>query len=180
MGYLKQLSIWLKITETPKKKQGLAIMTYVEGKLKHVVDAMEEDAICAENGGEPMYVYIKAQYQHHLDKRLLIALDRALYSKQAFKYNGENMLEDIARKTTLYTELDSEKCVLPPDAKSPFAKTCQFVPCRKRTSRNMVRRPIRSGGNKQTSAQARNRSKSPCPFWTRAGDTTSQTCSSPV
>ena len=43
--YLKELSLWLKTTETPKKRQGLAIMGYATGKLKQVIDALDEDDI---------------------------------------------------------------------------------------------------------------------------------------
>ena len=46
--YLKQLSLWFKTTETPKKRQGLAIMAFAEGKLKQVIDALEEDEIADE------------------------------------------------------------------------------------------------------------------------------------
>ena len=96
--YLKELSLWLKTTETPKKRQGLAIMGYASGKLKQSIDALDEDEIANESGGAIMLEHIKSQYQHYVDKRLPIALDRVLYHKQAFRYQNEGMLEYLARK----------------------------------------------------------------------------------
>ena len=115
--YLKELSLWLKTTDTPKKRQGMAIMGYASGKLKIIIDALDEDEIASEAGGNAVMEYIKSQYQHYVDKRLPIALDRVLYSKQAYRGQNEGMLEYLARKKTFYLELDREKCVLPQEAK---------------------------------------------------------------
>ena len=49
--YLKELSMSLKITDTPKKRQGFAVMGYATGKLKQIIDALEEDEIADESGG---------------------------------------------------------------------------------------------------------------------------------
>ena len=40
-----------------------------------------------------------------------------LYSRDAYRGQSEGMLEYLARKKTLFIELDREKCVLPQDAK---------------------------------------------------------------
>ena len=74
--YLKELSMWLKTTDTPKKRQGLAVMGYASGKLKQIIDALEEDEIASETGGLLIMNHIKKQYQHYVDKRLPIAIDR--------------------------------------------------------------------------------------------------------
>ena len=115
--YLKELSLWLKTTDTPKKRQGLAIMGYASGKLKQIIDALEEDEIADESGGSVIMEHIKKQYQHYVDKRLPIAIDRVLYQRDAYRGQNEGMLEYLARKKTLFIELDREKCVLPQDAK---------------------------------------------------------------
>ena len=115
--YLKEMSLWLKTTDTPKKRQGMAIMGYASGKLKQIIDALEEDQIVDDSGGMLVMEHIQKQYQHYVDKRLPIAIDRVLYSRDAYRSQNEGMLEYLARKKTLFIELDREKCVLPQEAK---------------------------------------------------------------
>ena len=54
-NWIKEVSIWQKLTDLDRKKQGLAILLSLEGKAKDAVLELDVDVISAENGVKRNY-----------------------------------------------------------------------------------------------------------------------------
>ena len=115
--YLKSLKGWLNTTRTLKTQRGMTILHYAVGDLKTIINEIDIDTLCADGGGDRVFEHIKESYSEYLEKELPKAMERALYSNECRRRKDESMLQYVARKRTLFAELDRAKCPLPSQAK---------------------------------------------------------------
>ena len=115
--YLKSMKGWLNTTRTLKTQRGMTILHYAVGDLKTIINELDIDTLCSEEGGDRVFQHIRESYSEYLEKELPKAMERALYAGECRRRKDESMLQYVARKRTLFAELDRAKCPLPNQAK---------------------------------------------------------------
>ena len=111
--YLKLLAGWLATTRTQKTQVGMTILQYATGDLRTIINGFDIDQLTGEGSGKLILDLITEEFREYLDKKLPIALERALFSHEGRRVKGESLLQYIARKKTLFKDLAKAKCELP-------------------------------------------------------------------
>ena len=114
--FLKLLEGWLSTTRTQRTQRGMVILQYAQGDLKLIVNELDIAVLTSETSGEKCLAHIRESYSEYLDKQLPKALERALYAKDARRAGQESMIQYVARKRTLFKEIERAGCKLPTNA----------------------------------------------------------------
>ena len=115
--YIKLLKGWLATTKTLKTQRGMVILHYANGDLKVIINELEIEVLAAEDSGEQVLEHIQKNYFEYIDRKMPKAIEAALYSDKKSRKKGESMLQYVARKKTLFRELQKAGAPLPDEMK---------------------------------------------------------------
>ena len=90
--YLKLLKVWLTTTRTQNTQRGVVILQHAKGDLYTFLNELTFDQLTQSDSGDLVVDHIKEIYAEYLERDLPKAIEKALYSGECSRKNGENMI----------------------------------------------------------------------------------------